>query len=465
MSSDEAENLYSDGSEAQEEIEVDDYKILDVTSIESTMKKQIGEIEILLGVSEGVGRLLLQAHKWNKDSITDKFYDSADKDTFLIESNIIPTDPQPFEEGEAECEICCETTELVGLDCNHRSCKECWKAYLTEKIKDGQAEIECMDSKCKLLLEDAKVIEYLSNDEKLIQSYRRLILNKYVQSNMFLCWCPGADCGRAVKSSYGDSHQITCPCGTKFCFKCSNEWHEPVSCHHMKLWVNKCGQNSETANWILKNTKDCPKCLAQIEKNGGCNYIRCTNPACGFQFCWICLKAWSVHAQAWYNCNSFDQAAEKTREKFRTNLDRYIFYYNRYVGHKDSLRLESKLIRKVEQQMQRMQARGMSFTEVQFLRTAVDTLRICRETMMFTYVFAYYLEKNNHSLIFESNQKDLEMATETLSGYLEQDLQTEDLSKLKQNVQDKCAYVERRRKQLMDHCAEGDEKGHWAFSE
>lgn len=38
---------------------------------------------------------------------------------------------------------------------------------------------------------------------------------------------------------------------------------------------------------------------------------------------------------------------------------------------------------------------------------------------MCTYVFAYYLRKNNQSLIFEANQKDLESATEKLSEYLE----------------------------------------------
>ena len=37
---------------------------------------------------------------------------------------------------------------------------------------------------------------------------------------------------------------------------------------------------------------------------------------------------------------------------------------------------------------------------------------------MHTYVFAFYLAKNNEAEIFESNQRDLEMATETLSGYV-----------------------------------------------
>uniref|UniRef100_A0A1I7UFF8 RBR-type E3 ubiquitin transferase n=1 Tax=Caenorhabditis tropicalis TaxID=1561998 RepID=A0A1I7UFF8_9PELO len=462
MSSDDEIYMDSESEEEQEE-EVED-QILDEKGLRADMKQQIAEIQSTVEVSEGVGRLLLQKHKWNKDSLTDKFYESPDRITFLIESNVHPKECVPVETGEGDCDICCETTELVGLSCNHRCCKECWNSYLTEKIKEGQSEIECMDSRCKLLLDDEKVEEFLT-DSSIIATFHRLILNKYVSSNVFLKWCPGVDCGKAVKSTHCDPHLVTCTCGTGFCFYCTNEWHDPVNCHHMRLWMKKCGENAETATWIINNTKDCPKCLAQIEKNGGCNYIRCTNPACGYQFCWICMNSWSVHAQAWYNCSSFDQAAESNREKYRTNLDRYIFYYNRYRGHQQSLKLESKLIRKVEKKMDKMQEKGMSFSDVQCLRHAVDVLSVCRQTMMLTYVFAYYLDKNNHSLIFEANQKDLEMATEQLSGFLERELEDEDLTTLKQSVQDKSRYVEHRRKRLLDHCADGNEQNHWVFIE
>lgn len=56
---------------------------------------------------------------------------------------------------------------------------------------------------------------------------------------------------------------------------------------------------------------------------------------------------------------------------------------------------------------------------------------------MYTYVFAYYLKKNNQSMIFEDNQKDLESATEKLSEYLERDITSENLADIKQKVQDK----------------------------
>lgn len=60
---------------------------------------------------------------------------------------------------------------------------------------------------------------------------------------------------------------------------------------------------------------------------------------------------------------------------------------------------------------------------------------------MYTYVFAYYLKKNNQSMIFEDNQKDLESATEKLSEYLERDITSENLADIKQKVQDKYRWV------------------------
>ena len=51
--------------------------------------------------------------------------------------------------------------------------------------------------------------------------------------------------------------------------------------------------------------------------------------------------------------------------------------------------------------MEEMQHHSMSWIEVQFLKMAVDVLCSCRQTLMYTYVFAFYLLKNNQSIIFE----------------------------------------------------------------
>ena len=87
------------------------------------------------------------------------------------------------------------------------------------------------------------------------------------------------------------------------------------------------------------------------------------------------------------------------------------------MNHLQSLKFESKLYAMVKDKMEEMQQHNMSWIEVQFLKKSLDILCECRRTLMYTYVFAYYLRKNNQSAIFEDNQKDLESATEQLSEW------------------------------------------------
>ena len=80
--------------------------------------------------------------------------------------------------------------------------------------------------------------------------------------------------------------------------------------------------------------------------------------------------------------------------------------------------MENKLYEMAEQKMQELQLLDMTWievrqwlrvlnvpqsvpTQVQFMKRAVDVLCQCRNTLMYTYSFAYFLKKTNHSCIFE----------------------------------------------------------------
>jgi len=134
------------------------------------------------------------------------------------------------------------------------------------------------------------------------------------------------------------------------------------------------------------------------------------------------------------------------------------------MNHMQSLKFENKLYASIKDKMEEMQQHNMSWIEVQFLRKAVDVLCQCRSALMYTYVFAYYLIKNNQSLIFEDNQRDLESATEKLSEYLERDVTSDNIADIKQRVQDKYRYCESRRKVLLQHVQEGYEKDCWEYT-
>ncbi|CAO4367289.1 unnamed protein product [Caenorhabditis nigoni] len=440
-------------------MKMEDNKFMTHGELEIEMKKTIAEVQAVLQIQNGICRILLHKFKWNKEALFDKFYDCLDMTEFLKSCQIIRKS-EDEESHKGECDICVDLTDLVGLSCGHLACSKCWKAYITEKIVDGrQSEIECLASKCDLLIEDEKIRTILS-DSLVLDAYDYHKVNGFVMTNPFIKWCPGKNCGRAVKVFSTDSQLIECECGARFCFCCYENWHEPVTCELQKQWVIRCKSDSETANWIMAHTKECPKCHTTIEKNGGCNHMSCQTRSCMHEFCWLCMKPWRGHTA----CNSYVDKNEQQRTNSRQSLERYLFYYNRYRTHEQSLQLEMKLKNKVAIKMDQIANATKAYVEGKCLEQAVEVLSQCRQTMMYSYVFAFYLQKDNNSQIFEDNQKDLEAATENLSELLEKDIDEDDYSKLFKLVQDKSRYVDVRRKVLLEHCVEGYDKNFWKFT-
>ena len=178
---------------------------------------------------------------------------------------------------------------------------------------------------------------------------------------------------------------------------------------------------------------------------------------CKHEFCWMCMGLWSEHGTSWYNCNRFEEKsgndARDAQAKSRQSLERYLHYYNRYANHDQSNRLEKDNFAKTEKKMTLLQNQsGMSWIEVQFLETAAKTLQECRQTLKWTYAFAFYLARNNDTIMFEDNQKDLELATENLSAMFEQPV--EQLSVQKLDILNKNTYCSQRRITLLSDTAE-----------
>lgn len=457
------------------------YDVLTIDEIVNHQREIIDEVNSVLKLSPTTVRIFLHHVKWDKEKLLEKYFDNREE--FFKSAHVV----NPFNKAATsnaqkddasknhaeECEICLSLLHadaMTGLECGHRFCTTCWRDYLTTKIiTEGLGQsISCAAHGCDILVDDVTVTKLVS-DARVRTKYQQSITNSFVECNQLLRWCPSTDCTYAIKVQSVEPRPVRCKCGHYFCFVCGENWHDPVECRWLKKWIKKCDDDSETSNWIAANTKECPKCNVTIEKDGGCNHMVCKNQNCKHDFCWVCLGSWEPHGSSWYNCNRFDEdeakQARDAQEKLRSSLARYLHYYNRYMNHMQSLKFEHKLYASVKHKMEEMQQHNMSWIEVQFLKKAVDILCQCRQTLMYTYVFAYYLVKNNQSMIFEDNQKDLESATETLSEYLERDITSENLADIKQKVQDKYRYCEKRRKVLLDHVHEGYEKYWWDYTE
>lgn len=119
--------------------------------------------------------------------------------------------------------------------------------------------VPCPDPQCKLIADDECAMKLLLTPEHKKQ-YQRMVVNSFVDSHELLKWCPAVNCGKVIKVSHAECRAVTCDCGLTFCFACSHEWHEPVTCKVLKHWLKKCSDDSETSNWLNANTKDCPQC-------------------------------------------------------------------------------------------------------------------------------------------------------------------------------------------------------------
>lgn len=178
--------------------------------------------------------------------------------------------------------------------------------------------------------------------------------------------------------------------------------------------------------------------------------------ACRHEFCWVCCHVWGGN----HACNQY--AAQNDQNASKVNVERYKHYFTRYTNHSLSLKLELRLYKTVEEQMKRLQELdGMTRNQVLFLRHAIDVLCKSRQILSATYVFAYFSDTSTQLMIFEDNQRDLETATEALSGCLENEITDNNLSSVKKTLQERSAYCDRRQKVLMEHINEGYKEGWW----
>jgi ariadne-1 len=237
-------------------------------------------------------------------------------------------------------------------------------------------------------------------------------------------------CGLTVQT-------VRCDCGHPYCFKCGEEAHDPTSCAQLAVWTEKCSNESETANWILANTKKCPKCNARIEKNQGCNHMNCK--LCKHEFCWICMGDWLEHGQntgGFYKCNRYDVKADNSSataaQKAKAELDRYLHYYQRFHGHDSSLKFAASLREAAERRMiMRQESEKSSWMDVQFLKQAAELVIECRRVLKYTYVLGYSLPDDTPiKQLFEHHQEMLEKNTERLHEYTEQPMEVMDRTQI-----------------------------------
>lgn len=480
-----------------------EYNVLEESELTQRQIREIEHVAGIIGIATKDAALVLRYFGWNKDLLMEKYMDSPEK---VFRDVGIRTDLELNKPSSSRrrtrstpqfvCQICFndepnqETVYLPSCpplpkdnsssasscqSVKHEFCRDCYTYYVEAKIKEGESRtIECMESECKQIVDENTIVNLLTvrdanlpESEKLMGRFQTLLNRTFVDDNPALKFCPAPNCIYTIECHVSKKSldtvvpSVTCLCGQRFCFGCSLADHQPCICPIVKLWLQKCEDDSETANWISANTKECTKCHSTIEKNGGCNHMTCKK--CKHEFCWVCTGVWADHGTAWYSCNRYEERDEHGKDqqsKSRASLERYLHYYNRFANHEQSLRLDKELHAKTEKKMEEIQhASNLSWIEVQFLNKAVETLSVCRTTLKWTYAMAFYLEKNNFTALFEDNQRDLEQAVEDLSGLLESPIEADTIADLRQKVTDKTVYVHKRNEIMLEETARDYQDG------
>ncbi|XP_061374632.1 probable E3 ubiquitin-protein ligase ARI7 isoform X2 [Gastrolobium bilobum] len=437
---DDADDYFEDADRVESRRPEQNFTILKESDIRLRQEEDITRVATVLSISRVSASILLRHYNWSVSKVHDAWFadeDGVRKAVGLLETPVV----QHSNARELTCGICFENYPRARIEmasCGHPYCVSCWEGYIGTSINDGPGclMLRCPDPTCGAAVGQDMINLLASKEDK--HKYARYLLRSYIEDNKKSKWCPAPGCEYAVTFDAGSgNYDVSCLCSYSFCWNCTEEAHRPVDCGTVGKWILKNSAESENMNWILANSKPCPKCKRPIEKNQGCMHMTCT-PPCKFEFCWLCVGAWSDHGErtgGFYACNRYEAAkqegvyddTERRREMAKNSLERYTHYYERWASNQSS---RQKALADLHQ-MQTVHIEQLSDTQCQpesqlkFITEAWLQIVECRRVLKWTYAYGFYLPEHEHAKkqFFEYLQGEAESGLERLHQCAEKELQ------------------------------------------
>ncbi|CAK7332071.1 unnamed protein product [Dovyalis caffra] len=411
--------------------------ILKDEDISQRQEADITRISTVLSISRNEASILLRVYGWSFSKVEDEWFGNEEevrKAVGWLHDEVVTMDHTS--EGRITCKICYDSSEeFTSLSCGHPFCNECWSRYFQVSIDDGPGclMLRCSEPSCRVVV-DQDVINLMVCDEY-NDKYLRHLFRSYVGVSEAIKWCPAPGCKFAVEFDQykSESFDVLCDCSYGFCWNCLEESHRPVNCETVRKWSIKNSDEAENVNWILANSKPCPKCRTPIEKNKGCMHMTCRLP-CKYEFCWLCLGDWRDHKH-YYSCNKYETGKksgeydedEMKKEMAKKLVEKYAHYYERWAANESSRRKAIADLDKLqEKHLEKLS--GIHLTPVTQLSFIIDAwLQIieARRILKWTYAYGYYLPENEGAkkILFEHLQGDAESNLERLHHCVEDELQ------------------------------------------
>jgi len=216
----------------------------------------------------------------------------------------------------SNCVICFYTfsNDLPHISCRDLHCQEvdyficqaCFFLWIHGEINSDNVgfrkKIRC---RCGQSFTHQQIKNVLDPDQ--FERYDAATAKMALETMKDTVYCPGADCPAVYikpkrKQGKRQCRKAVCKgtdgsdgCGTVFCCRCGEEYskeHQRLKCGPYKKWkkandeetiaMERWRQNQRAQELVMP----CPECKRDVEKNGGCRSMKCTNCRC--HFCWNC---------------------------------------------------------------------------------------------------------------------------------------------------------------------------------
>jgi ariadne-1 len=405
------------------------YEVLQESEIQRRQASAIETLADEFGLEYTLSAVLLIQNSWSPQQVMEKIQNSAINLPFLVRQSSKTLNSS----DSLSCLMCYKSktgTDFIAPDCEHAFCISCYTEFLKESVSAGK---DCMFTKCPMPDCSVLIPEDLFKrllPRRLFDRYKMFILRSYVDGRTDVKWCPAPGCScAAISGPSRNKKEIVCSCGYSWCFGCGKESHRPLSCELLSKW-NQRMKADDSEQWLLANTKNCPKCRNAIQKNLGCMHMTCK---CGHEFCWLCLGDWQQHGSetgGYYRCNKFSLDQEKGKyakeEKDRVmaaySLKRFEHYYNRFIMHKASLKAAEAKRNRIKNYVCFLYSSIRESLVFDFLNQAADLVFNSKRSLAFSYSLGYFLTSPCKIRFYEFIQGSLESSMIQLDELTEKDL-------------------------------------------
>ena len=145
-----------------------------------------------------------------------------EQDIINVSDNILNKEDNDYVDGE--CGLCYEEIYKKDkikntLPCGHLFCNHCWFNYLKVLISESKVDnIKCMSHECYDYISEEFIIKHISEDNKLLDKYKRFKKRVEIFKDKNKKLCPNPDCDSFLQKSE-ISNYVECENGHKYCFE------------------------------------------------------------------------------------------------------------------------------------------------------------------------------------------------------------------------------------------------------